>query len=40
VENLFKGRLKETSYPFLEATGPNLGLQRSVESQKDPPFPF
>ncbi len=28
VENLFRGRLKETSYPFLEAAGPNQGLQR------------
>ncbi|TFK52450.1 Sec1-like protein [Heliocybe sulcata] len=28
LENLFKGRLKETSYPFMEGAGPNAGLQR------------
>lgn len=28
LENLFKGRLKETSYPFIEGAGPNAGLQR------------
>jgi len=28
LENLFKGRLKEASYPFLESPGPNAGLQR------------
>ncbi|KAF5360755.1 hypothetical protein D9756_004715 [Leucocoprinus leucothites] len=28
LENLFRGRLKESSYPFLETTGPNQGLQR------------
>ncbi|PFH53987.1 hypothetical protein AMATHDRAFT_73002 [Amanita thiersii Skay4041] len=28
VELLFKGRLKETSYPFLDNAGPNAGLQR------------
>jgi len=28
LENLFKGRLKETSYPFHDGAGANLGLQR------------
>ncbi|TFK40537.1 Sec1-like protein [Crucibulum laeve] len=28
LENLFKGRLKEISYPFLDGAGPNAGLQR------------
>ncbi|KAJ7442661.1 Sec1 family-domain-containing protein [Mycena latifolia] len=28
LENLFKGRLRETSYPFLESPGPNAALQR------------
>ncbi|CAL1712702.1 unnamed protein product [Somion occarium] len=28
LENLFRGRLKETNFPFLEGTGPNMGLQR------------
>ena len=28
LENLFRGRLKDTSYPFLESAGPNAGLQR------------
>ncbi|TFY83867.1 hypothetical protein EWM64_g143 [Hericium alpestre] len=28
LEHLFKGRLREASYPFLDATGPNAGLQR------------
>ncbi|KAF9454695.1 Sec1-like protein [Macrolepiota fuliginosa MF-IS2] len=28
LENLFKGRLKESSYPFLEGVGPNQGIQR------------
>ncbi|KXN88258.1 Vacuolar protein sorting-associated protein 45 [Leucoagaricus sp. SymC.cos] len=28
LENLFRGRLKETSYPFLETASPNQGLQR------------
>jgi hypothetical protein len=28
LELLFKGRLKETSYPFLEGPGVNAGLQR------------
>jgi hypothetical protein len=28
LENLFKGRLKETSYPFVESHGPNASLQR------------
>ncbi|KAF8158372.1 Sec1 family-domain-containing protein [Crassisporium funariophilum] len=28
LENLFKGRLKDTSYPFLEGAGVNAGLQR------------
>jgi len=28
LEHLFKGRLKETSYPFLESPGPNASLQR------------
>ncbi|KAJ7644229.1 Sec1-like protein [Roridomyces roridus] len=28
LENLFKGRLKETSYPFMDNPGPNAALQR------------
>jgi len=28
LENLFKGKLKETSHAFLESAGPNAGLQR------------
>ncbi|KAI0036532.1 Sec1-like protein [Vararia minispora EC-137] len=28
LEHLFKGRLKEASYPFLESPGPNASLQR------------
>ncbi|PPQ72304.1 hypothetical protein CVT24_004581 [Panaeolus cyanescens] len=28
LEHLFKGRLKDTSYPLLEGYGPNAGLQR------------
>ncbi|KAJ6621885.1 Sec1 family-domain-containing protein [Mycena sp. CBHHK59/15] len=28
LENLFKGRLREASYPFLESPGPNASLQR------------
>ena len=28
LEHLFKGRLRETSYPFLESPGPNASLQR------------
>ena len=28
LENLFKGKLRETSYPFLEGAGINAGLQR------------
>ncbi|KAF4617671.1 hypothetical protein D9613_005878 [Agrocybe pediades] len=28
LENLFKGRLRDTSYPFLEGAGVNAGLQR------------
>lgn len=31
LENLLKGRLKETSYPYLESPGPNASLQRFVE---------
>lgn len=30
LENLFKGRLKETSYPFQDGAGTNLGLQRYI----------
>ena len=30
LENLFKGKLKESSHPFLESAGPNAGLQRHV----------
>ncbi|KAJ7147096.1 Sec1 family-domain-containing protein [Mycena crocata] len=30
LENLFKGRLREASYPFLESPGPNAALQRRV----------
>ncbi|KAI0283920.1 Sec1-like protein [Russula aff. rugulosa BPL654] len=28
LENLFKGKLKESSHPFLDSAGPNAGLQR------------
>ncbi|KDR82790.1 hypothetical protein GALMADRAFT_88469 [Galerina marginata CBS 339.88] len=28
LENLFKGKLRETNYPFLEGAGVNAGLQR------------
>ncbi|KAJ7175975.1 Sec1 family-domain-containing protein [Mycena filopes] len=28
LENLFKGRLREASYPFVESPGPNASLQR------------
>jgi hypothetical protein len=28
LENLFRGRLKDTMYPFLESPGPNASLQR------------
>lgn len=28
LENLFKGRLREASYPFVESPGPNSSLQR------------
>ncbi|KAF7985600.1 hypothetical protein HWV62_3903 [Athelia sp. TMB] len=28
LENLFRGRLKDTSYPFLDGAGPNASLQR------------
>ncbi|KAH7912553.1 Sec1 family-domain-containing protein [Hygrophoropsis aurantiaca] len=28
LENLFKGRLRDTSYPFLDGAGTNAGLQR------------
>ncbi|KAG6814251.1 hypothetical protein H0H92_015366 [Tricholoma furcatifolium] len=28
LEHLFRGKLKETSYPFVEPPGPNAGLQR------------
>ncbi|TFK27729.1 Sec1-like protein [Coprinopsis marcescibilis] len=28
LENLFRGRLREASYPFLDGAGPNAGLQR------------
>ena len=30
LENLFKGKLKENTHPFLESAGPNAGLQRHV----------
>jgi hypothetical protein len=30
LENLFKGKLKESSHVFLESVGPNAGLQRHV----------
>lgn len=30
LENLFKGKLKENSHPFLDSAGPNAGLQRYV----------
>lgn len=28
LENLFRGRLKDTAHPFLDGTGTNMGLQR------------
>lgn len=28
LEDIFRGRLKETSYPFIESPGPNASLQR------------
>jgi hypothetical protein len=28
LENLFKGKLREASYPFIEGAGVNAGLQR------------
>ena len=28
LENLFKGRLRDTTHPFLDGAGPNAGLQR------------
>jgi hypothetical protein len=28
LENIFKGRLKDTTHPFLDGAGTNLGLQR------------
>jgi len=28
LENLFKGRLRDTSYPFIDSVGPNASLQR------------
>ncbi|KAL1686281.1 Sec1-like protein [Schizophyllum commune] len=28
MENLLRGRLRDTSYPFIESPGPNAGLQR------------
>ncbi|KAH9851510.1 Sec1-like protein [Lenzites betulinus] len=28
LENLFKGRLRDTTHPFLDSAGPNAGLQR------------
>ena len=30
LENLFKGRLRDTSHPFLDGAGPNASLQRCV----------
>jgi hypothetical protein len=30
LENLLKGKLKESSHAFLESAGPNAGLQRRV----------
>ena len=30
LENLFRGRLRDTTFPFLDGTGPNMGLQRWV----------
>ncbi|KJA16499.1 hypothetical protein HYPSUDRAFT_147686 [Hypholoma sublateritium FD-334 SS-4] len=31
LENLFRGRLRDTSYPFLDGAGVNAGLQRPQE---------
>ena len=28
LENLFRGRLRDTTHPFLDGAGPNAGLQR------------
>ena len=30
MENLLRGRLRDTSYPFIESPGPNAGLQRYI----------
>ena len=30
LENLFKGRLRDTTHPFLDGAGPNASLQRCV----------
>ena len=30
LENIFKGRLRDTSYPFIDGAGPNASLQRSA----------
>ncbi|KAI9465550.1 Sec1-like protein [Lactarius psammicola] len=35
LENLFKGKLKESSHAFLESAGPNAGLQRHVVLPQD-----
>ncbi|KAJ8496546.1 hypothetical protein ONZ45_g12407 [Pleurotus djamor] len=32
LENLFRGRLREASYPFIESPGPNAALQRMSSS--------
>lgn len=30
LENLLRGRLRDTNFPFLDGAGPNAGLQRYV----------
>lgn len=32
LENLLRGRLRDTNFPFLDSVGPNAGLQRSDNS--------
>ena len=32
LENLLRGRLRDTNFPFLDGAGPNATLQRSVQS--------
>ena len=36
LENLFKGRLRDVNFPFLEGAGVNAGLQRYVTEAFSP----